>query len=92
MHIPTVLGKYNFRIQHFNSSLLKYFHVSASQEPAAEEAEEEAVTKISETFFYDYSELASMPFVTPDSNIPLDFLTLVYPLALHKYNLGILAS
>ncbi|XP_073929246.1 cilia- and flagella-associated protein 44 isoform X2 [Castor canadensis] len=49
-----------------------------SQEPAAEEAEEEAVTKISETFFYDYSELASMPFVTPDSNIPLDFLTLVH--------------
>ncbi|KAM9089294.1 cilia- and flagella-associated protein 44 isoform 2-T4 [Megaptera novaeangliae] len=45
--------------------------------PDAEEAEEEVKKKISESFFYDYTELASMPFVTPDSNIPLDLLTLV---------------
>eukprot|EP00069_Balaena_mysticetus_P015819 bmy_09366T0 len=44
--------------------------------PDAEEAEEEVKKKISESFFYDYTELASMPFVTPDSNIPLDLLTL----------------
>uniref|UniRef100_A0A8C9DMX2 Cilia- and flagella-associated protein 44 n=1 Tax=Prolemur simus TaxID=1328070 RepID=A0A8C9DMX2_PROSS len=46
--------------------------------PAAEEAEEEVKKKISESFYYDYMELASMPFVTPDSNIPLDLLTLVH--------------
>ncbi|KAM9089296.1 cilia- and flagella-associated protein 44 isoform 4-T7 [Megaptera novaeangliae] len=46
--------------------------------PDAEEAEEEVKKKISESFFYDYTELASMPFVTPDSNIPLDLLTLVH--------------
>ncbi|KAB0397557.1 hypothetical protein E2I00_006112, partial [Balaenoptera physalus] len=46
--------------------------------PDAEEAEEEVKKKISESFFYDYTELASMPFVTPDSNIPLDLLTLYY--------------
>ncbi|KAM9695944.1 cilia- and flagella-associated protein 44 [Dama dama] len=46
--------------------------------PDAEEAEEEVKKKISESFFYDYMELVSMPFVTPDSNIPLDLLTLVH--------------
>ncbi|XP_059777114.1 cilia- and flagella-associated protein 44 isoform X1 [Balaenoptera ricei] len=46
--------------------------------PDAEEAEEEVKKKISDSFFYDYTELASMPFVTPDSNIPLDLLTLVH--------------
>ncbi|XP_048201777.1 cilia- and flagella-associated protein 44 [Perognathus longimembris pacificus] len=49
-----------------------------SQEPAAtaDEEEEEAEQKISENFFYDYTDLVSVPFVTPDSNIPLDFLIL----------------
>ncbi|XP_044627520.1 cilia- and flagella-associated protein 44 isoform X1 [Equus asinus] len=46
--------------------------------PAAEEAEEKVKKKISETFFYDYTQLISTPFVTPDSNIPLDLLTLVH--------------
>lgn len=46
--------------------------------PAAEEAEEKVKKKISETFFYDYTQLVSTPFVTPDSNIPLDLLTLVH--------------
>ncbi|XP_057162733.1 cilia- and flagella-associated protein 44 isoform X3 [Ursus arctos] len=46
--------------------------------PASEEAEEKVKKKISENFFYDYTELVSMPFVTPDSNIPLDLLTLVH--------------
>ncbi|XP_045707454.1 cilia- and flagella-associated protein 44 [Phyllostomus hastatus] len=45
---------------------------------ATEEAEEEVKKKISETFFYDYIQLVSMPFVTPDSNIPLDLLILVH--------------
>ncbi|XP_054433278.1 cilia- and flagella-associated protein 44 [Pteronotus mesoamericanus] len=45
---------------------------------AAEEAEEEVKKKIPNSFFYDYMELVSMPFVTPDSNIPLDLLTLVH--------------
>ncbi|XP_045857465.1 cilia- and flagella-associated protein 44 [Meles meles] len=46
--------------------------------PASEEVEEEVKKKISENFFYDYMELVPMPFVTPDSNIPLDLLTLVH--------------
>ncbi|XP_019303927.2 cilia- and flagella-associated protein 44 isoform X1 [Panthera pardus] len=46
--------------------------------PDSERAEEEVKKKISENFFYDYAELISMPFVTPDSNIPLDLLTLVH--------------
>ncbi|XP_004436632.2 PREDICTED: cilia- and flagella-associated protein 44 [Ceratotherium simum simum] len=49
-----------------------------SRVPAAKEAEEEVKKKISESFFYDYMELVSMPFVTLDSNIPLDLLTLVH--------------
>lgn len=60
--------------------------------PAAEEAEEKVKKKISETFFYYYTQLVSTPFVTPDSNIPLDLLTLVYPLQLHMYNFEISAS
>ncbi|KAM6162750.1 cilia- and flagella-associated protein 44 [Erethizon dorsatum] len=46
--------------------------------PAVEEAEEEVKKKISESFFYDYAELASTPFVTLDSDIPLNFLELVH--------------
>nr|KAF6473606.1 cilia and flagella associated protein 44 [Rousettus aegyptiacus] len=45
---------------------------------AEEEAEKEVKKKISQSFFYDYKELVSMPFVTPDSNIPLNLLTLVH--------------
>ncbi|KAF6117970.1 cilia and flagella associated protein 44 [Phyllostomus discolor] len=45
---------------------------------ATEEAEEEVKKKISETFFYDYIQLVSVPYVTLDSNIPLDLLTLVH--------------
>ncbi|XP_057358624.1 cilia- and flagella-associated protein 44 isoform X3 [Manis pentadactyla] len=46
--------------------------------PATEEAEEEVKKKIPDIFFYDYMELVSMPFVTPNLNIPLDLLTLVH--------------
>ncbi|KAJ6662253.1 hypothetical protein lerEdw1_012416 [Lerista edwardsae] len=34
--------------------------------------------KISESFCYDYEELCSIPYVTPDSGIPLNFLTLMH--------------
>ncbi|KAG8509536.1 Cilia- and flagella-associated protein 44 [Galemys pyrenaicus] len=44
--------------------------------PAVEEAEEEVKKKISENFYYNYMELASMPFVTSDSTVPLDLLIL----------------
>ncbi|KAL6038571.1 hypothetical protein STEG23_023230, partial [Scotinomys teguina] len=50
-----------------------------SQELAAEvkeEPEETLKKKISKNFFYDYNELVSMPYVTPEADIPLDFLTL----------------
>ncbi|XP_029426224.1 cilia- and flagella-associated protein 44 [Nannospalax galili] len=60
-----------------STSSEEYFHSGrTSQLPSAvEEVEEEVKKKISENF-YDYSELVFMPFVSPDSNIPLDFLTL----------------
>uniref|UniRef100_A0A8C0K1W2 Uncharacterized protein n=1 Tax=Canis lupus dingo TaxID=286419 RepID=A0A8C0K1W2_CANLU len=67
----------------------QYLEAPAS---ASEGAEEEVKKKISENFFYDYMELVLMPFVTPDSNIPLDLLTLVYPLQLHVYDFWISVS
>lgn len=50
---------------------------------APEEAEEEVKKKISDSFFYDYMDMVSMPFVTPHSDIPLELIVLVYPLQLH---------
>lgn len=41
-----------------------------------EKEPEEVIKKISENFFYNYSELVSTPYVTPEADIPLDFLTL----------------
>lgn len=35
--------------------------------------------KISETFFYSYEDIYSRPFVTEDSGIPINLLTLKYP-------------
>nr|XP_045003959.1 cilia- and flagella-associated protein 44 [Jaculus jaculus] len=49
---------------------------TSQEPPVPPQAEEEVKKKISATFYYEYGELVSMPFVTPDSNIPLDFLTL----------------
>ncbi|CAH6792361.1 cilia- and flagella-associated protein 44 [Phodopus roborovskii] len=51
---------------------------SLTQEPPPEikEEAEETVKKISANFFYNYEELVSTPYVTPEANIPLDFLTL----------------
>lgn len=78
-----------FLVKSFNFLDSQYVEALA---PASEEVEEEVKKKISENFFYDYTELISMPFVTPDSNIPLDLLTLVYPLQLHVYSFWISAS
>ncbi|XP_074157296.1 LOW QUALITY PROTEIN: cilia- and flagella-associated protein 44 [Sminthopsis crassicaudata] len=52
---------------------------SEFSEDQLEEAEdEEAVKKISESFFYDAAQVSSVPFVTPDSVIPLNLLTLIH--------------
>nr|XP_020862787.1 cilia- and flagella-associated protein 44 isoform X2 [Phascolarctos cinereus] len=54
---------------------------SYSEDPFLEEIEksgEEPVKKISENFFYKYNEVASIPFVTQDSGIPLNLLTLIH--------------
>ncbi|XP_040606721.1 cilia- and flagella-associated protein 44 isoform X2 [Mesocricetus auratus] len=61
-----------------STSFQEFIQMTSSQEPPPEitEEEEEIVKKISETFFYNYEELVSIPYVTPDSKIPLDFLTL----------------
>ncbi|XP_004675512.1 PREDICTED: cilia- and flagella-associated protein 44 [Condylura cristata] len=44
--------------------------------PAVEEAEEEVKKKISETFFYNYMELVSTPFVTSMATVPRELLIL----------------
>ncbi|XP_009328783.1 PREDICTED: WD repeat-containing protein 52 [Pygoscelis adeliae] len=46
------------------------------ESPTAEEQEEEVEKKISETFFYNYEDIYSRPFVTEDSGIPINLLTL----------------
>ncbi|XP_009637348.1 cilia- and flagella-associated protein 44-like [Egretta garzetta] len=46
------------------------------ESPTAEEQEEEVEKKISETFFYNYENIYSQPFVTEDSGIPINLLTL----------------
>ncbi|XP_016055705.1 PREDICTED: cilia- and flagella-associated protein 44 [Miniopterus natalensis] len=53
----------------------RYMEIHGS---AAEEREEEVKRRISENFYYDYLELASIPYVSLGSNIPLDLLTLVH--------------
>ncbi|XP_036208237.1 cilia- and flagella-associated protein 44 [Myotis myotis] len=45
---------------------------------AAEETEEDVRKKISESFFYDYMEMVSMPFVSSESDIPLELIILVH--------------
>ncbi|XP_051006513.1 cilia- and flagella-associated protein 44, partial [Acomys russatus] len=63
-----------------STSSQDYFQsAGTSQEPPVEvkeEAEEKVKKKLSENFFYNYSELVSIPYVTPESTIPLDCLTL----------------
>ncbi|XP_077198106.1 cilia- and flagella-associated protein 44 isoform X4 [Paroedura picta] len=67
---------------------------SGSEEEEEEEEEEEQIEmvkppeqvkkpvkvekKISETFFYNYEDLCSFPYVTPDSGIPFNMLTLMH--------------
>ncbi|XP_009865400.1 PREDICTED: WD repeat-containing protein 52, partial [Apaloderma vittatum] len=46
------------------------------ESPTAEEQEDEVEKKISETFFYNYEDIYSRPFVTEDSGIPVNLLTL----------------
>lgn len=45
----------------------------------AQKSPEELEKKISETFFYNYEDVCSRPFVTEDSGIPINLLTLMYP-------------
>ncbi|KAL8190855.1 UNVERIFIED_CONTAM: hypothetical protein K2H54_062817 [Gekko kuhli] len=45
--------------------------------------------KISETFFYKYEDLCSLPYVTPDSGIPFGLLALMYPLSSIVYEVRV---
>lgn len=47
--------------------------------PEPEKKPEKLERKISETFFYNYEDLYSQPFVTSDSGIPINLLALKYP-------------
>ncbi|XP_036602238.1 cilia- and flagella-associated protein 44 [Trichosurus vulpecula] len=54
---------------------------SYAEDPFLEEMEEsgsEQMKKISENFFYNYNEVVSVPFVTEDSGIPSNLLTLIH--------------
>lgn len=44
-----------------------------------QESPQKVEKKISETFFYSYEDIHSQPFVTEDSGIPVNLLTLKYP-------------
>ncbi|XP_072192974.1 cilia- and flagella-associated protein 44 [Excalfactoria chinensis] len=46
--------------------------------PKEEKSLEKEEKKISETFFYSYEDICSRPFVTEDSGIPINLLTLKY--------------
>uniref|UniRef100_A0A8C3L0B6 Cilia- and flagella-associated protein 44 n=1 Tax=Chrysolophus pictus TaxID=9089 RepID=A0A8C3L0B6_CHRPC len=46
--------------------------------PKEEKSSEKEEKKISETFFYSYEDICSRPFVTEDSGIPINLLTLKY--------------
>ncbi|XP_026513175.1 cilia- and flagella-associated protein 44 [Terrapene carolina triunguis] len=46
--------------------------------PEPEKKPEKLERKISETFFYNYEDLCSQPFVTSDSGIPINLLTLIH--------------
>ncbi|XP_074830119.1 cilia- and flagella-associated protein 44 isoform X4 [Natator depressus] len=46
--------------------------------PEQEKKPEKLERKISETFFYNYEDLCSQPFVTSDSGIPINLLTLIH--------------
>ncbi|CAM4444167.1 unnamed protein product [Caretta caretta] len=46
--------------------------------PEREKKPETLERKISETFFYNYEDLCSQPFVTSDSGIPINLLTLIH--------------
>lgn len=47
--------------------------------PEAEKGPKKIEKKISETFFYNGEDVHSQPFVTEDSGIPINLLTLEYP-------------
>lgn len=45
----------------------------------AQKKPDQVEKKISETFFYNYEDICSRPFVTENSGIPINLLTLKYP-------------
>ncbi|XP_037691493.1 cilia- and flagella-associated protein 44 isoform X2 [Choloepus didactylus] len=61
-----------------SSSSTQDDNLESTGETPVEEATKKLKKKISENYFYDYHELVSMPYVTPDSRIPLDLLMLVH--------------
>lgn len=53
--------------------------------PEAEKGPKKIEKKISETFFYNSEDVHSRPFVTEDSGIPINLLTLEYPFCWVKF-------
>lgn len=79
--------KYDLGFTTYSPSI-KCSHVLVPQEPQAElkeEPEAEVKKRLSETFYYDYLELISTPYVSSPDRIPLYFLALKYPLQLYTF-------
>ncbi|XP_055965110.1 cilia- and flagella-associated protein 44 [Sorex fumeus] len=61
-----------------NEESSEELRVMESSAPPAEEIQEEVKKKMSINFYYNYMDLVSKPFITSDSVVPWDVLTLVH--------------
>lgn len=78
---PRIYSKYKYSLHshfwHAADDLEEQDNTEVS--PKEEKIPERKEKKISETFFYSYEDIYSRPFVTEDSGIPINLLTLKYP-------------
>lgn len=78
---PKIYGEYKFPLcSHFWDAEGDLEEQDNSEGPLeAHKRPEKVEKKISETFFYNYEDIYSCPFVTEDSGIPINLLSLKYP-------------
>lgn len=86
---PKIYGEYKFHLCfHFWDAEDNLEEEDNSEVPSeAQKRPEKVEKKISETFFYNYEDICSRPFVTEDSGIPINLLTLKYPFCWGSANL-----
>lgn len=78
---PKIYGKYKFPLcSNFWDAEGDLEEQDNNEVPSeAQKRPEEVEKKISDAFFYNYEDIYSRPFVTEDSGIPINLLTLKYP-------------